>query len=74
MEGHRKYLTTIIMAVYRNVGVPLGFAFDTAESVELYEQHFGAFNHLFKIDLSHYVLDLDQSLALCWPCQSKGQV
>jgi hypothetical protein len=39
----RKDVTTIITAVYRNVAIPLGFAFGAAETVELYEQHFGAF-------------------------------
>jgi hypothetical protein len=33
----RKYVTTTIMTVYRNVGIPLGFAFGAAETVELYE-------------------------------------
>jgi hypothetical protein len=54
------------------VGVPLGFAFGAAETVELSEQHFGAFNHLFGIDLSHYILESDQYLALCLLCSSKG--
>jgi hypothetical protein len=70
----RKYMTTIIMAVYRNVGIPLGLAFGTAETMELYEQHFGAFNHMFGIDLSHYILEPDQGSALCSLGTSKGQV
>jgi hypothetical protein len=70
----RKYATTIIMALYRNVGVPLGFAFGAVETVELYEQHFGAFIHLFGIDLSHYIIESDQGSALCSLGTSKGQV
>jgi hypothetical protein len=33
----RKDVTTIIMAVCRNVGFPLGFAFGAAETVQLYD-------------------------------------
>jgi hypothetical protein len=61
----RKYVTTIIMAVYRNMGIPLGFAFGAAEIVDLHEQHFESFNHLFGMDLSHYILESDQGSALC---------
>jgi hypothetical protein len=61
----RKYVTMIIIAGYRNMGIPLGFTFGAAESVELYEQHFGAFNHLFEINLSHYILESDEGSALC---------
>jgi hypothetical protein len=69
-----KYMTTIITAVYRNVGIPLEFAFGAAETVELYEQPFGAFNHLFGIDLSHCILESGQDSALCSLCTSKEQV
>jgi hypothetical protein len=55
----RTYVTTVTMAVYRNVGLPLGFAFGAAETMEFYEQHFTAFNHLFGIYLRHYILELD---------------
>jgi hypothetical protein len=68
----RKYATTTIMSVYRNVWIPLGFTFGAAETVELYEQHFGAFNCLFGINLSHYILESDQGSALCALCTSKG--
>jgi hypothetical protein len=70
----RKSVTTIIIAVYRIVGVPLRFAFGDPETVELYEQHFGASNHLTGIDHSHYILELDQGSALCSLCTSKGQI
>jgi hypothetical protein len=70
----RKSVTRVIMAVYRNMGAPLGFAFGAAETVELYEQHFAALNHLFGIDLSHYNLESDQGSALCLLCTNKGQV
>jgi hypothetical protein len=33
----RQYGTAIVMAVYGNVGIPLGFAFGVAETIELYE-------------------------------------
>jgi hypothetical protein len=69
----RKYVTTIMMAVYRNVEDPLRFAFGAAETIELYEQHFGAFSHLFGIDFSHYILKSDQGSALCLLCTSKEQ-
>jgi hypothetical protein len=34
----RQYVTSPLMAVYRNVAVPLGFAFGVAETVDLYHQ------------------------------------
>jgi E3 ubiquitin-protein ligase DOA10 len=70
----RKSVTTVIMAVYRNMGAPLGFAFGAAETVELYEQHFAALNHLFGINLNHYNLESDQGSALRLLCTNKGQV
>jgi hypothetical protein len=74
MENHlQRLVTTIIMAVYRNMAVSLGFTFGAAETVGLYEQHFGAFNALVGIDLSYCILESDQGSALCSLCTSKGQ-
>jgi hypothetical protein len=70
----RKCVTTIIMAVDRNVKVPLGFTFGAAETVEFYEQHFGVFNGLFGIEASHYILRSDHGSALYSLCRSKAQV
>jgi hypothetical protein len=61
------------MAVYRNVAVPLGFAFGVAETVELYDQYYGAFAQLFCIELQKYILDLDQGSALSALCKLKEQ-
>jgi hypothetical protein len=55
----RKYVTAIVMAVYRNVRIPLPFAFGLAEAIELYEQHDGAFMDLVGIDPSRDILDTD---------------
>jgi hypothetical protein len=45
-----------------------------SETVELCEQHFGAFNHLFGINLGHSIIESDQGPALCSLCASKEQV
>jgi hypothetical protein len=47
----RQYVTALIMAVYCKVGVPLGFSFGVAETVELYQQQYTSFAEVFAIDL-----------------------
>jgi hypothetical protein len=69
----REYVTSILMGVYRNVGIPLGFAFSLGETTELYEQHYRAFADLFGLDLSQYILESDQGAALCAICAAKHQ-
>jgi hypothetical protein len=70
----RQYVTAILMAVYRNVGIPHGFAFAVAETVELYQEHYTAFERLFTIDLRRYILESDQGSALCALCARHGQM
>jgi hypothetical protein len=70
----RQYVTAILMAVFRNVGIPLGFAFGVAETAELYERHYAAFRELFGLDLSTYVLESDQGSALTSLCARHGQL
>jgi hypothetical protein len=69
----RSYVAAILMAVPRNVGIPLAFAFGVAETVELYEQHYNAFLRLFEIDLKQYILESDQIPALCALCAARNQ-
>jgi hypothetical protein len=69
----RKCATVIIMAVYRNVGIPLEFAFGAVETKELDEQYCAALMRLFAIDLSRLILESGQASALCAECKSKGQ-
>jgi hypothetical protein len=54
-----QYVTSLLMAVYRNVAVPLGFAVEVAEMVDLYGQHYGLFAQLFGIELQKYILESD---------------
>jgi hypothetical protein len=61
------------MAVYGNVGVPLGFSFDVAETTELYQQQYIAFAELFAIGLRQYVVESDQGSALRALCARNGQ-
>jgi hypothetical protein len=70
----RQDVTTIVMALYVNVGVPLGFAFGVAETMELYQQHDDAFTELFGIDLSRCTLESDQGSALSALCTRHGQI
>jgi hypothetical protein len=56
----REYVRSLLMAVYRNVAVPLGFTFGVAETVDLYDQHYGTFAQLFRIELQKYILESDQ--------------
>jgi hypothetical protein len=61
----RQYLTMIIMDIYCNVGIPLTFTFDVAETKELSEQLYMAFMKRFEIDFSQYIIVLsDQGTAL----------
>jgi hypothetical protein len=55
----RQYVAALVLAVYGNVGVLLGFSFDVAETVELYRQQYIAFAELFAIDLRRYVVESD---------------
>jgi hypothetical protein len=74
----RQYMTAILMAVDDcrwlsmavdgNVGVPLGIAFGTAETVALYEQFYTALDQFFQLDLSQYIMESDQGPALCALC------
>jgi hypothetical protein len=69
----RQYVTSLLMAVYRNVAVPLGFTFGVAETVDLYNQHYGAFAQLFGFELQKYILKSDQGSTLSPFCQLKEQ-
>jgi hypothetical protein len=66
-------MIALVMAVYCNVGIPLGFSFGVAETVELYQQQCPAFADLFVIDLRQYVVESDQGSALCALCARTGQ-
>jgi hypothetical protein len=68
-----QYVTSLLMAVYRNVAVPLGFAFGVAETVDLYNQHYGAFAQLFGIELQKYIMESDQYSTVSALCKLKEQ-
>jgi hypothetical protein len=67
----RQFVTSLLMAVYRNVAVPLGFAFGVAETVDVYDEHSGAFTQLFGIELQKHILESDQGSALSAVCKLK---
>jgi hypothetical protein len=69
----RQHIASLLMAVYRNVVVPLGFAFGVAETVDLDDQHDGAFAQLFGIELQKYSLESDQGSASSALCRLKEQ-
>jgi hypothetical protein len=69
----RQYVTAILMAVFRNVGIPLAFAFGAAETLELYEPLYGLFVELFGIDLGQYIMESDQGAALRALCHRHDQ-
>jgi hypothetical protein len=69
----RQYVTALVMAVYCNVGVPVGFSFGVAETVELCQQQYTAFAELFAIDMRQYVIKSDQDSALRALCARNGQ-
>jgi hypothetical protein len=69
----RQSVTALVMAVYCNVGVPLGFSFGVAETVELYQQQYAAFAELFAIDTRQYIVESDQGSALRALCVRNGQ-
>jgi hypothetical protein len=64
----RRYVTSILMDVFRGVGIPLGFAFGVTETTEFYQQHYDVFSQLFGIDLRRHKLESDQGPALCSLC------
>jgi hypothetical protein len=70
----RQSVTTIVMAVYCHVGVPLEFALGVAETMELDQQHYDAFTELFAIDLSRYILESDQGSELSAICTRHDQI
>jgi hypothetical protein len=59
-KGFRGHVTTFLMAVDHNVGIPIGLAFGIAETADLYEQLYSAFSQRFGLDLSRYILESDQ--------------
>ena len=58
------YVTSILMASSMNGGLPLSFSFGFSENVEIYQNHFNAFQNLFHIDLKQYTFESDQGPAL----------
>ena len=58
------YVTSILMASSMNGGLPLSFSFGFSENVEIYENHFNAFQNLFQINLKQYTFESDQGPAL----------
>jgi hypothetical protein len=69
----RQDVAAIVMAVYGNVGIPLGFAFGVAETIEPYEQHYTALADLFGIQLAQYTVESDRGSALCGLCARHRQ-
>jgi hypothetical protein len=60
----RLYVTSILMVILANVGIPVAFAFGPVEDSNLYETFFTTFMEVYNIDLSIYVLESDQGSAL----------
>jgi hypothetical protein len=58
------FVTAVLMAVLCNVGIPLGFAFDTSETVALYRSFYALFESEFNVKLTDYILESDQGPAL----------
>jgi hypothetical protein len=67
----RQCVASLLMAVYGNVAVPIGFAFGVAETVDLYNQQYGVFAQLFGIELQKYILESDQGSAFSALCKLK---
>jgi hypothetical protein len=68
-----QYVTALVMAIYCNVGVPLGFSFGVTETVKLDQQQYAAFAEFFAINLRQYVVESDQGSALRTLCARNGQ-
>jgi hypothetical protein len=69
----RQYVTAILMAVFRNVGIPLAFTFGATENLELYERLYEVFVELFNIDLGRYITESDHGAALRALCNRHDQ-
>jgi hypothetical protein len=53
-----------LLAIIHNVGLPLGFAFGSQESIDLYDHFYTTFRNELGIDLTRYALLSDQGAAL----------
>ena len=62
------YVTSILMLSICNVGIPVSFCFGKAETADLYEMFFKAFNEILHIDISKYVIESDKGTALAAIC------
>jgi hypothetical protein len=60
----RQYHTAILIAVIRNVGIPLAYSFGPQETVELYDEFYKVFQEQLGINLTQYILLSDQGAAL----------
>jgi hypothetical protein len=68
------YVVSILMISYKNVGIPISFAFGASETKELYNKHFNALNKLLHIDISKFVMESDQGSALAAFCREHSMV
>ena len=62
------YVTSILMLSICNVGIPVSFCFGKAETDDLYEMFFKAFDEILHIDISKYVVESDKGTALAAIC------
>ena len=57
------YVTSILMAIIGNTGIPLSFSFGLSENTELYDLHYEAFKKL-EINLADFTIESDKGPAI----------